>query len=424
MPSISHCLVVAALFAACGSRSQVPAPCSAIEGVRPQIREVYRETLDDDEATKQHPAEQRAQAADAIVSEVVSTCVAGHWTQRAVDCLVDAFKDPKASAATSPCAHTPEDKLMSRAFHDAEDRVITRVFGPRKPDALEEFSARWDRFEQRKASRDEPRVPIPARYDGLGWFAGKSGPMLQMLNALPGGRPACLERVLSSYAGYYQTHSLHGDPSLIALLGMLDRDPAEACLQEIAARLVPSAKLERDGALTTFTTGKPVGYLGWAADGSVYWSPDRAMVAEAVAQTTSIRSNPDVMALVAGTDHTKPTWFVLSADATSKLIGVPSTGVRFATDLLAGNVKFTAATAPRIPLTLDFASPADARRAIAALRAPHPTLSPALAAQIAKLAPVATGPTSSALEIDIAPIFSRPELVGELQAAVARLAKP
>jgi hypothetical protein len=227
--------------------------------------------------------------------------------------------------------------------------------------------------------------------------------------------------VLSSVEGYYQAQPLGGEPSLIAVFGFLDRDPAEACLLEVAARLVPGARLERDGALTRLITRETVGYLGWASDGSVYWNVDRAVVADAVAQKTTITSNADVMALLARVDRKKSAWFVVAADATSKLIGVPSTGVVFSTDLFASEQKYTAETAPRLPLTIEFASPADAQRAMAALHAPHPSLSRALAAQLEKLAPVMRGRD---LEIDLAPVFTRPELLDEMRAAIERIRKP
>src|SRR5262249_26891977 len=153
----------------------------------------------------------------------------------------------ETGAEPASCKNSPSDRIVTRAFEEAEERARVKQFGPRPRNALDAFSEKWDRGEQRKASSGEPRVVIPARYPGLPGFSGRAGPMLQLL---PVTRPACLDRVLSTVEGYYQAQPLGGEPSLIAVLGFLDRDPAEACLQEVAAWLVPGARLERDGALT------------------------------------------------------------------------------------------------------------------------------------------------------------------------------
>ena len=201
------------------------------------------------------------------------------------------------------------------------------------------------------------------------------------------------------------------------MLGAVDRDRTEACLQEV----VPRAKLERDGTLTRVITSRRTEYLGWASDGTVYWNTDRAVVADAVAQKTTITDNADVMALVARIDHKKPMWFAMVGDFTSKLIGVPSTAVLFETDLIARGRKYTAKTRPRIPITIEFASHADVQRAIAALRAPHPSLSRAVVAQLSKLAPI---DRDRDLELDIGALFAHPELYEEMQAALERIMKP
>ncbi len=414
-------LMIAALCVACGGPAKLAEPCSAIESVRRQIYDLERHNLDAGDWTAQRPPEQKHKAAGAIVSEIVTTCTAGRWSKQVVDCLVAAVSGPAAGPAPSQCKNKSTDALVTRGVEDAEERVLTQLFGPRPRDALDDFADKWERWEQRKASPVEPRVTIPSRYVGLAWFSRKAGQMFQLLASMP-SPPACLDGVLSAVEGYYQAEPLGGEPSLLAVLGMLDRDQTEACFQEAATRLVPGTRLERDGALTQLitSTGRTVGYTGWASDGAVYWNPDRAVVADAVAQRTTITSNADVMALVARVDRKKSAWIVLAADATSKLLGVPSTGMRFATDMFGSGHKFTAETAPRIAVTLEFATPRDVTRVVAALRAPHPALSPALAAQLAKLAPIANG---NELELDIAPIFSRPELYDELRAALVRIGK-
>jgi hypothetical protein len=99
---------------------------------------------------------------------------------------------------------------------------------------------------------------------------------------------------------------------------------------------------------------------------------------------------------------------------------MPSTGVLFSTDLFGSERKYTVETMPRLPITIEFATAADAQRAVTAMRAPRPSLSRDLAAQIAKLTPVAHGRD---LELDIAPLFARPELLDEMQAAIERIRK-
>jgi hypothetical protein len=410
-------VVLAVLVVACGH--PVHGPCGALDGVRRQLYRIERENLDDDDWTKDRPGEQKDKAAEAVVSELVATCTASRWSKDAVDCLVAGVNAGGSTATTDHprCLDEPSGKLVSSAFDKAEERTLTKLFGPPPRTALDDFADKWDQWEKRRDSPVEPRVTIPARYLGFGWFSRKEGPLFQF----PGGLPACAADVLSTVAGYYQTQPLGGEPSLIAILGMLDRDKAEACFQEAVARIVPGARLERDGVFTQLITSRTVGSLGWASDGSVYWHPDRAVVEDAVAQKTTITSNADVRALVARVDRKKPIWLVWAADVTSKLIGVPSTGVRFATDFILTERKDTSQPMPRLPLTLAFASAADAQRAVAALRAPRPSLSPALAAQLAKLAPVAR---DRELEIDIAPLFSQPALFDEMRTALERIRTP
>ena len=94
---------------------------------------------------------------------------------------------------------------------------------------------------------------------------------------------------------------------------------------------------------------------------------------------------------------------------------MPSTGVRFATDQFGHEAKDGAP--PRLPITIEFATPADARRALAATRVPRPALSKALVAQLATLAPATSGRD---LELDLAPVLASPELYGELRVAVEK----
>jgi hypothetical protein len=222
--------------------------------------------------------------------------------------------------------------------------------------------------------------------------------------------------VLSAVAGYYQTYAFAGEPSLIAVLGLLDRDATEACVQQNATLLAPGARLERDGELTRLIGKDTVGYLGWARDDTVYWSTDRATVEEAVAQRTTIATNADVMALAPHIDRKKSMWFVAAIDATSGLLDVPSTAVWFSFELTNGR-KYTAQNMPRLPITVGFACPADARRAAAALHAPRKTLSPAVGGMLAQFAVNARG---SELEIDVAPLFAHLELIDEVRAALER----
>jgi hypothetical protein len=173
------------LVVACGR--QAPDPCSALEGVRSQIHDVERENLDVSDWTKSRPAEQKHNAAEAVFSELVATCTASHWSKDVVDCLVADLKAEESHARRPDCMNDPSTKLAASAFGEAEDRALTKLFGPPPRSALEdaarEAEDRVTQWEKRRASRIEPRVTIPARYPGFAWFSRAAGPLFQFAPA-------------------------------------------------------------------------------------------------------------------------------------------------------------------------------------------------------------------------------------------------
>jgi hypothetical protein len=165
-------LGAAALVTACGSSTR-EGPCSVIESVRRQIYDVERADLDSDDWTKQQPPERRHKAAEATVAELEATCTTAHWSKETIDCLIASAKGAETRAEPASCKNSPSNRIVTRAFDEAEERARVKQFGPRPRNAFDEFTEKWERWEQRKASSVEPRVVIPARYPGLAWFRAR-----------------------------------------------------------------------------------------------------------------------------------------------------------------------------------------------------------------------------------------------------------
>jgi hypothetical protein len=436
-------LGAAALAVACGSpstsssvtagASSASAPCGELEAMRPRIYAEKRKELDYFVDTRDRPAQQKNEVAEAFVTAFLSRCAEDGWSLEEVNCFVAGYD--AGETRKSKCARGVAARVSAR-YDETDDATYTRFFGPRPKNDLDKFGEKQEQIAAEKAACKakasgssgappagpglEPRSTIPARYVGLAWFSRAAAPLFQRI---PGGAPPCVGQVLATVDGYYMASVIGSAPSLIAVRGIVDRDEAEACLKAITRRWSPDAQVERDGVITRITVGSGTSYLGWAADDrTVYSNADRSVVEEALAEKTTIRSNAPVMALLARVDRCKSVWFVQVADFTSKFIGVPSTSVLFANDLLSSEQKLTADTMPRIPVTIEFDSPEDAKRAVAAIRVPHKGLSQALNDVLGKLAPVAHGHD---VEIDIAPIFSsnasHPELMSEMSAAITRV---
>ena len=308
--------------AACGSQASKPSvepaePCGALEGVRREIAEVQRSDLESWDWTKAQPAEQRHKAAEAIVSEIVATCTASHWSKDVIACVVSEAKSSVAPGGPSTCMDSASSERVTTAFDDAQDRVLTKMFGARPRNALDDYGDKLTRLQLRRTSRVEPRVVIPQRYAGFAWFSREASPLFRMLASLSSSRPACIDTVGATVDGYYQAQPLGGAPSLIAAFGAFDRDRLEECFLDVVKQILPGARLEREATLTRLVTDKTAGYFGWASDDTLYWSTDRAVVVDAVAQKTTIAANADVMAVVARVDHARSVWFALAADLTS-----------------------------------------------------------------------------------------------------------
>ena len=154
-------------------------------------------------------------------------------------------------------------------------------------------------------------------------------------------------------------------------------------------------------------------YLGWSPDGTVVEARDKADVEEVLAHRT--KPNADMMAMVARVDRTKRMWIAGAIDYTGPLLGVSSRGYFAAIDIPVKPIADPASI--HTVVTLVFPSPADAKRAAAAIDAvaQGKRFSAALQAQLAKLHPTLAG---ADLGVDLAPLMTKPELFGELTQAI------
>lgn len=164
-----------------------------------QLYDIEHENVGAEVRAKASSVEQKDEAVTAVFSELVATCTASHGSKDVVDCFVASMKAEVSDARQPAYMKDPAAKPAFDAFGDAEDRVF------------------------------------PAHYTGLAWFSRPSGPALQFFSDQ---LPACAKRILLDVDGYYQTQGFGGEPDLIAVFDLHDRDPAEACFQE--SRLEPN----------------------------------------------------------------------------------------------------------------------------------------------------------------------------------------
>jgi len=251
---------------------------------------------------------------------------------------------------------------------------------------------------------------VPATFTAVSWFARDDAPIFAYLKQLPADGPACVADLIVQSEGYIQAQRADGSPSLLLFRGAYDRDALEACLIRLGDLMGKLAKPRRDGRITELVTPTATLVLGFV-DGGVVIDRRRDVVDEVIAGKTHATDNAELMALVARTDRTQPVWMAGTLDYTSRLLGVPSRGFFFATEMK-----------PKQPhpliITVVFATPADAQRAAAKIVAvaADPRFSPALQQQLAKIAPVVAG---ADLRLDALPIFEKPELMDEISKALA-----
>jgi hypothetical protein len=259
----------------------------------------------------------------------------------------------------------------------------------------------------------EPLDGIPASYPGVGWFGGSDAPILHYLRELQ-GLPACVDQQLATVDGYFQAVTI-GAPSLIVFRGKLDRIKVDACIAEVLAKLPFGATMKHDGALTVLAGKTKSSYLGWSDDGSVFYG-NKDQIDEALAHKTKLTSNKELMALVKRIDRSAAMWLVTAWDYTGKLLGVPSKGFIFDGKIQKQGAEVTA------PFTIVFASPADAKRAAAAIAAAakDKRFSAGLRDVIAKLVPATKG---SDLTVNATPLVTHPELIAEMTTLVESMKK-
>jgi hypothetical protein len=261
----------------------------------------------------------------------------------------------------------------------------------------------------------DPLATLPPRYMAVGWFGATDAPMFAFWRTMPGGPPPCVDTVLAKADGYLQAQLPKVKASLLVFRGKLDRAAVEQCVRDVLAKIaMPNVKVTPQGALTKVEANSTTFYLGWASDGSVIEAREQADVEEVLAHKS--KPNADLMAMVARADRTKSTWFAGALDYTTPLLGVASMGYFASFDLTVAK----ATKQLRVPVTLVFPNPADAKRAAQAIAAAahDKRFSAALQVQLGRLGPTTKG---ADLAIDLAPLAEKPELLGEMTKLVTDL---
>jgi hypothetical protein len=110
-----------AAAAAAGVGSDGKNPC---ELLRPLLAGVDREALDHDAWTQGKPETQKMMALDEGVAAAIGVCVADHWPDATIHCILDA----KDGTAQDRCGLAADEAHRADA---ATEAVYTRIFGPR-----------------------------------------------------------------------------------------------------------------------------------------------------------------------------------------------------------------------------------------------------------------------------------------------------
>ncbi|HET9620433.1 MAG TPA: hypothetical protein VFP84_03625 [Kofleriaceae bacterium] len=96
-------------------------PC---ELLRPLLAGVDREALDHDPWTMGKPEPQKMMALDEGVAAAIGVCVADHWSEATIHCILDA----KDGTAQDKCGLGADEGHRADA---ATEAVYTRIFGPK-----------------------------------------------------------------------------------------------------------------------------------------------------------------------------------------------------------------------------------------------------------------------------------------------------
>ena len=144
------------------------------------IYDIELETFDATGWMKVRPAEQKHKAADVHIAANPRQ-PPEPWSKDVVDCLLADMKAEQSGGTRPDCRNSPPVELAASAFGDAEERALRLVFGSDEldrearelEDALKEAESNLKRWQERRASRIEPRVTIPAHYRGFAWFRAR-----------------------------------------------------------------------------------------------------------------------------------------------------------------------------------------------------------------------------------------------------------
>jgi len=194
------------------------------------------------------------------------------------------------------------------------------------------------------------------------------------------------------------------------------RDEVEQCVLDLLAKMTLRGERRHDGALTELSAaGRSSSWVGWAKDGWVFWDDDRAVVAELVAAVEKPGRTLSIGWLLDKIPSDAPFWAACALDYTSGILKVPSRAFYMSGKLDPGK---------KLPLlNVVFANPADAKRAVTAIRgaANNPALSAQLREVIGHVAPEARG-----AEMQLVPSFlvdDIPKLEGVMNEITAQLKK-
>jgi hypothetical protein len=176
----------------------------------------------------------------------------------------------------------------------------------------------------------------------------------------PGDKPLpeCWDRVTKPIAASYQIWGeVAGDSGGVLVQGRVDRARAEACIEEVFRVLHSSLEISRDGELTRFDSPFGRANVGWTPEW-VVWHPNRERI-EALLAASRERGtiSPVLAGAIARVDRKAMHWSADTRDDSGFVTGVPSRSWTLAVDRSEARVSF------------EYASPADAKRAVAAVAA-------------------------------------------------------
>lgn len=264
--------------------------------------------------------------------------------------------------------------------------------------------------------RLDPRIPPIAWFPGgvrdLAYFRGDLSFLLRFLEHSPLPVPPCVAELRPRIDAQYMVTLPSAGPSINVFHGRLNRAAFEACAVAFFAALGREVMVGRQGALSQMTgpSGRDM-FVGWVGEEWVLFHDERPLVEAFLQRSGGLSQQSELLGLLAQVAPGAGIWMISTADMTSRLLGVASSG--YIATLGEDPAR------PQIQLQLLFSQPSEAEKAAAGIRRPKSDrLSDAAKLAIASLGPQVVG---SQVRVRILPAAFDTAVLRELQQVLEQI---